>query len=57
MLAPVVHWALLTLLLAMAISGWLMSSAAGVGVVWFGLLPPNADGTQLQKITFVQVIK
>jgi cytochrome b561 len=38
-LAPVVHWALLTLLLAMAISGWLMSSAAGVGVVWFGLLP------------------
>jgi len=38
-LAPVVHWALLTLLLAMPISGWLMSSAAGVGVVWFGLLP------------------
>jgi len=38
-LAPVVHWALLTLLLAMAITGWLMSSAAGVGVVWFGLLP------------------
>ncbi|HEY6678482.1 MAG TPA: RcpC/CpaB family pilus assembly protein [Actinomycetota bacterium] len=27
------------------------------GRVWFGLLPPNADGTQLQKITFVQVIK
>jgi cytochrome b561 len=38
-LAPVVHWALLTLLLAMPISGWLMSSAAGVSVVWFGLLP------------------
>jgi len=27
------------------------------GSVWFGLLPPNADGTQLQKITLVQVIK
>jgi Flp pilus assembly protein CpaB len=27
------------------------------GRVWFGLLPPNADGTRLQKITFVQVIK
>jgi pilus assembly protein CpaB len=27
------------------------------GSVWFGLLPPNADGTRLQKITFVQVIK
>jgi Flp pilus assembly protein CpaB len=25
--------------------------------VWFGLLPPNADGTQLQKVTIVQVIK
>jgi pilus assembly protein CpaB len=27
------------------------------GRVWFGLLPPNADGTQLQKIALVQVIK
>jgi pilus assembly protein CpaB len=27
------------------------------GSVWFGLLPPNDDGTQLQKITFVQVVK
>jgi pilus assembly protein CpaB len=27
------------------------------GSVWFGLLPPNANGTQLQKITLVQVIK
>jgi Flp pilus assembly protein CpaB len=25
--------------------------------VWFGLLPPNADGTQLQKVTIVQVVK
>jgi pilus assembly protein CpaB len=27
------------------------------GSVWFGLLPPNDDGTQRQKITFVQVVK
>jgi hypothetical protein len=27
------------------------------GSVWFGLLPPNADGTRLQKITLVQVVK
>lgn len=37
-LAPVAHWALLALLLAMPVSGWLMSSSAGVKVVWFGLL-------------------
>ena len=38
-LAPVGHWALLLLLLAMPLSGWLMSSAAGVSVAWFGVLP------------------
>jgi cytochrome b561 len=38
-LAPLVHWLLLLLLLAMPISGWTMSSAAGVAVVWFGILP------------------
>jgi cytochrome b561 len=38
-LAPIAHWALLVLLLAMPISGWLMSSAAGVSVIWFGTLP------------------
>jgi len=48
-LAPAGHWALLFLLLAMPVSGWLMSSAAGVGVSWFGVLPlpnpvsPNPD--------------
>ena len=48
-LAPVGHWALLVLLLAMPLSGWLMSSAAGVSVAWFGVLPlpdlvlPNPD--------------
>lgn len=41
-LAPTGHWALLLLLLAMPVSGWLMSSAAGVSVSWFGVLPlPN----------------
>ncbi len=38
-LAPLVHWSLLALLLAMPLTGWLMSSAAGVSVVWFGVLP------------------
>ncbi len=38
-LAPIAHWVLLMLLIAMPISGWFMSSAAGVSVVWFGLLP------------------
>jgi cytochrome b561 len=46
-LAPIAHWALLLLLLAQPMSGWLMSSAAGVSVLWFGyiplpdLVPPN----------------
>jgi cytochrome b561 len=38
-LAPVGHWTLLILLLAMPVSGWLMSSAAGVSIVWFGVMP------------------
>jgi len=38
-LAPWGHGALLVLLLAMPVSGWLMSSAGGVSVVWFGVLP------------------
>jgi cytochrome b561 len=38
-LAPLAHWALLLLLLAMPMSGWLMSSAAGVSVFWFGYIP------------------
>jgi cytochrome b561 len=38
-LAPAGHWALLILLLAMPASGWLMSSAAGVSIAWFGVLP------------------
>ncbi|MFI5003118.1 MAG: cytochrome b, partial [Reyranellales bacterium] len=32
------HWFLLALLLAQPIDGWLMSSAGGVTVYWFGLL-------------------
>ena len=48
-LAPVAHWMLLALLVAMPASGWLMSSAAGVSVFWFGVLalpdlvPRNPD--------------
>jgi cytochrome b561 len=38
-LAPAAHWVLLALLVAMPVSGWLMSSAAGVSVIWFGYLP------------------
>ena len=37
-LAPWGHAALLVLLLAMPISGWLMSSAGGVSVRWFGMI-------------------
>ncbi len=56
-LAPVGHWALLFLLLAMPASGWLMSSAAGVGVSWFGILPlpnpvsPNPDLFEILRTT------
>ena len=38
-LAPYSHGALLLLLLAQPIVGWLMSSAGGVKVFWFGLVP------------------
>jgi len=37
--APWSHGLLLVLLLALPLSGWLMSSAGGVSVVWFGVLP------------------
>lgn len=37
--APWSHGLLLLLLLALPVSGWLMSSAGGVSVVWFGFLP------------------
>lgn len=36
-LAPLGHAALYVLLFAMPVTGWLMSSAAGIPVVWFGL--------------------
>lgn len=34
-----VHVALYVLMLAIPVSGWLMSSAKGVTTVWFGILP------------------
>ena len=37
-LAPWAHVALLVLLLAMPVSGWMMSSAGGVSVHWFGMI-------------------
>jgi len=33
------HWLLYLLMLAVPLSGWLMSSAKGVPTVWFGVLP------------------
>ncbi|WP_323016647.1 cytochrome b [Castellaniella sp.] len=33
------HWLLYGLMLAIPLSGWLMSSAQGFQVVWFGVLP------------------
>lgn len=33
------HWVLYALMLAIPVSGWLMSSAQGFQVVWFGVLP------------------
>ncbi len=33
------HWLLYSLMLAIPVSGWLMSSAQGFQVVWFGVLP------------------
>lgn len=33
------HWLLYVLMLAIPISGWLMSSAQGFQVVWFGVVP------------------
>lgn len=38
-LASVNHWALYVLLFVIPVSGWLMSSALGVQVVYLGLLP------------------
>lgn len=37
--AHVGHWLLYVLMLAIPVSGWLMSSAQGFSVVWFGVLP------------------
>lgn len=33
------HWVLYFLMIAIPLSGWLMSSAQGFPVVWFGVLP------------------
>lgn len=33
------HWLLYVLMLAIPVSGWLMSSAQGFSVMWFGIVP------------------
>ncbi len=37
--AHAVHWLLYGLMLAIPLSGWLMSSAQGFQTVWFGVIP------------------
>lgn len=37
--AAATHWLLYLLMLAVPLSGWLMSSAKGFQTVWFGVLP------------------
>jgi cytochrome b561 len=55
--APVIHGLLLAFLLLMPLTGWTMSSAAGVPVVWFGvipmpdLVPRSQDLFELLRIT------
>jgi cytochrome b561 len=51
------HFALYALMIAIPISGWLMSSAKGVQTVWFGVLPlpdllsrDKALGHQLEEL-------
>ncbi|MFA7680448.1 MAG: cytochrome b [Pigmentiphaga sp.] len=39
LLAHAGHWTLYALMVAIPLSGWLMSSAQGFSVVWFGVLP------------------
>lgn len=39
LLAHAGHWLLYVLMLAIPVSGWLMSSAQGFQVVWFGVMP------------------
>ncbi|MBT0960069.1 cytochrome b [Denitromonas iodatirespirans] len=55
--ANVSHWLLYALMLAIPLSGWLMSSAKGFQTVWFGVLPlPDllakdaALGDQLKEV-------
>lgn len=55
--AHLAHWLLYGLMLAIPLSGWLMSSALGFQLVWFGLVPlPDllvkdaALGEQLKQV-------
>lgn len=57
MVAHVGHWALYVLMLAIPVSGWLMSSAQGFQVVWFGVLPlPDLVGKDKELGALLQDI-
>jgi cytochrome b561 len=45
-IARLTHWALYALLLAMPLSGWLLNSAAGAPLQWFGLAKVPALAAQ-----------
>lgn len=44
--ARLTHWGLYALLLAMPLSGWILNSAAGAPLQWFGLVSVPALGGQ-----------
>jgi cytochrome b561 len=54
-LSAISHGLLLTLLLAMPVSGWLMSSAGGVTVYWFGYLQ-LPDLVERDQLTFKMLL-
>lgn len=55
--AHVGHWVLYVLMLAIPVSGWLMSSAQGFQVVWFGVLPlPDLVGKDKELGALLQDI-
>jgi cytochrome b561 len=49
-IASLTHWALYALLLAIPLSGWLMNSAAGFPLQWFGLVDVPAIAGQDQAL-------
>lgn len=55
-MAKLVHWALYLFMFAMPISGWLISSAAGVRVSFFGLFSlPNLIPPKLELVSLFKM--